>query len=492
MRLLAGVYALRMVRALCVAYLAVLAFFATGASAAGPLVTAVHEPELRNLGADHALSFDRIASSGSTAIRIWLDWRGTAPNPPANPTNPGDPAYSWALLDRDVAAARARGLRVILTMYEAPAWAERGSGGRPRSNNPDPAHLAAFAQAAATRYLGQVFDWEVWNEPNLNYFLMPQYDEAGRSVAPALYRELVNAAAASIHGVDPRNNVVAGALAPFGPVEGHMPLDFMRKLLCMSRGKSPRPVCTAKTTFDVWSHHPYTQGGPAHHAYWPDDVSIGDLGEMRRLLRAAVRAGNVVHSRPVPFWVTEFSWETSPPDRQGVPSRRHARWTSEALYRMWANGVSLVTWWLLRDRPFPESYSQSGLFYCGRASLADEGSCAGAPLSGDARKGSFRAFRFPFVALPRGGKVFVWGRTPNGRRGRVVVEAKVGRRWRRVAVLRTDQGGIFSRTVAGSVAGRSVRARLAGRKEASLAFRAKRTVDFPLLHPFGCGGGLEC
>jgi hypothetical protein len=159
---------------------------------------------------------------------------------------------------------------------------------------------------------------------------------------------------------------------------------------------------------------------------------------------------------------------------------------------MWANGVSLVTWWLLRDRPFPASHFQSGLFFCGAASLADEASCADGPVSGDVRKRSFRAFRFPFVALPRGGKVFVWGRTPSGAPGRVVIEARLGRRWRRLVTVRADAGGIFSRRVAGSVAGRAVRARLAGKKDASLPFRATRTRDVALGHPFGCGGGLPC
>ncbi|MEX2032906.1 MAG: hypothetical protein WEA81_08575, partial [Dehalococcoidia bacterium] len=331
------------------------------------------------------------------------------------------------------------------------------------------------------------------NEPNLDFFFAPQRDGAGNSVSPARYRDLVNAAAASIHAVDSRSRVVAGALAPFGPPSGHMPLDFMRKVLCMSRGKAPRPVCTAKTTFDAWSHHPYTQGGPTHEAYWPDDASIGDLGEVRRLLRAAVRAGNVVHSRPVAFSVTEFSWETKAPDPQGVPARRHARWMSEGLYRMWANGVSLVTWWLLRDRPFPESSSQSGLYYCGARSTADDGGCWENPVAVDAAKPlAIRSLRFPFVAFPRRQGLFVWGRTPGSDRARVVIEARRSGVWRRLAVLRGNRHGIFTRVLRASAAGALVRARLAGRSDASLAFRAAPTRDVTLAHPFGCGGSLPC
>jgi hypothetical protein len=481
-----------MARALLGVVVIVLAFTAGTGSAARPLVTAVHEPSLGEWWGENPILFDRIVRTGSTAIRIWIEWRDVAPTAPANPADPSDPAYVWTELDREVQTARARGLRVILTFYEAPSWAERPAGGRQGSNDPDPAQLGLFARAAAVRYWGQVFDWEIWNEPNLDFFFMPQRDAVGSSVAPARYRALVNAAAASIHAVDARNRVVAGALAPFGPPSGHMPLDFMRKLLCMSRGKSPRPVCNAKTTFDVWSHHPYTQGGPRHQAYWPDDVSIGDLGEMNRLLRAAVRAGNVVHSRPVAFWVTEFSWETRPPDPQGVPLARHARWTSEALYRMWRSGVSLATWWLLRDRPFPAAVNQSGLYYCGARSTADDSVCWGSSVVGDAAKGrTIQALRFPFVAFPRSGGLFVWGRTPASKAGRVAVQVRFGSRWRTVARPRTDRYGIFMRTLRVGAGGRMVRARLL-RGEISVPFRAVRTRDVPLLHPFGCGGGLAC
>ena len=461
------------------------------AVAARPLVTAIHEPNLRQWWSAHPLLFDRVERTGSKAIRIWLDWKGVAPSEPTNAADPADPAYVWTHIDLEVTAARARGLRVIFTIREAPSWAERPAGGRQGSNNPDAGQFGLFVRAAALRYQGQVFDWEIWNEPNLSYFFVPQRDGAGASVAPTLYRDLVNAAAASLRAVDARNRVVAGALAPFGAPDGHMPLDFMRRLLCMSRGKSPRPVCSNRVAFDVWSTHPYTQGGPEHDAYWPDDVSLGDLGEMRRLLNAAVRAGNVDHTKPVGFWVTEFSWETRPPDPLGIPTARHARWTSEALYRMWRSGVSLVTWWLLRDRPFPVRAEQSGLFYCGAPTTADDSTCWNGSVVGDVAKGrTIRALRFPFVAFPRDGRLFVWGRTPSSEAARVVIQVRYGSRWRTVARLGANQRGIFTRTLRVSASRRQIRARAAG--DTSVPFRAARTRDIPLSHPFGCGGGLPC
>lgn len=505
----AGVYHFRMARIALAACFVVLAYLAGTATAARPLQTAIHEPHLTRFWAQNALMFSRIQGTGSTAIRVWLYWDGVAPDIRPllfDPANPADPNYQWFNVDVQVKEARARGLRVILTVLQAPLWAQR-SVGAPRgvANAPDPGEFAAFLQAAAKRYDGdftpvgaagplpEVIDWEIWNEPNLSYFFFPQHDPLGNSVAPAAYRDLVNAAAAALHAVDPRNNVVAGVLAPFGAPDGHMPLDFMRKLLCMSAGRTPQPTCGTRVEFDVWSHHPYTQGGPNHHARWPDDVSIGDLPEMRRLLQAAVRAGHVASSRPIAFWVTEFSWETNGPDPQGVQHRRHARWTAEALYRMWQSGVSLVTWWLLRDRPFPARVEQSGFFYCGRVTLQDEGSCDSESVSDDVRKRSARAFRFPFVAFPRNGRVFTWGRTPTSRAARVVVERQVGGSWRRVGTLRANRFGIFFATWRIFPQRAPWRARIARPGgETSLAFTLQRTRDIPLVHPFGCGGSLPC
>ena len=83
----------------------------------------------------------------------------------------------------------------------------------------------------------------------------------------------------------------------------------MRKLLCLS--KTLQPTCRARTQFDIWSTHPYTSGGPTHDAVKADDVSLGDIPEMRAVLYAAVRVHHVASTKRPRFWVTEFSWDSS-------------------------------------------------------------------------------------------------------------------------------------------------------------------------------------
>ena len=61
---------------------------------------------------------------------------------------------------------------------------------------------------------------------------------------------------------------------------------------------------------------------------------IQHLPQVQRLLGAARAAHHIVAARRPPLWVTEFSWDTNPPDPKAVPERLQARWVSEGLYRM--------------------------------------------------------------------------------------------------------------------------------------------------------------
>jgi hypothetical protein len=469
------------------------------AGASRPLRTAVVDAGPFNVPARMPDAFDGVRAAGATAIRIYAIWRRTAPaSRPANfdPANPADPAYDWSLLDEQVRLAKARRLEPILSIEGAPDWAEGPGEGLAGTVRPSPTEFGLFAQAAARRYSGsfeglpRVRYWQAWNEPNYFRHLGPQYDtplsqpvrRSSRLLSPDIYRALVNSFADAVHGVNAGNLVIAGGLSPFGNENAgtHVArtLPFMRALLCMTRRNRPQPGCAKRIKLDVWSHHPYTSGGPTHHALSPDDVSLGDLPEMRRLLRAAVRAKHIVSRRRVDFWATELSWDTDPPDPNAVPMRLHRRWVAEALYRMWLNGISLVTWFQIRDsssRVAGEHVFQSGLYF----------ECDGGVLCGGP-KPSLTAFRFPFVAFTSGDGVLVWGRTPWGRRGRVVIERR-GSRWRKVVTLQSDRYGIFTRRLRAPRRG-YMRARLlpaSGRvAELSVPFSLRRVPDRPV-DPFG-------
>jgi hypothetical protein len=438
--------------------------------AGGPLATGLIDPAaFTGPEADTALA--RVRAAGATFVRLQLIWALTAPatRPKGfEATAPGDPAYQFGYLDREVTLARKHGLEPIVYVQTAPRWAQTLNHGFRR---PDPKAFGAFALAAARRYSGS-FDrlprvrfWQVWNEPN------KVARPAMKPSQPDWYRQMVESFAAAVHRVHGDNAVIAGGLSPFG-LKGTAvaPLDFMRRLLCMSAGPHFVPTCSRATPFEIWSTHPYTSGGPTHMAAHPDDVSLGNLPEMKALLDAAVRAHHVRSRRAVRFWVTEFGWDSDPPDPQAVPMKLLTRWVAEALYRMWAAGVSLCIWFRLDDDPLSVSPYQTGLYFHS-AGLPDE-----------RPKPSLQAFRFPFVAFPRGGRIFVWGRTPAGKAGRVVVEQRSGG-WLRVATLATDRYGIFTAVIAGRGSG-DLRAELVGGGTVSVPFSLTAPPD-RFVNPFG-------
>jgi hypothetical protein len=401
-----------------------------------PLRTALLDPW--SFRADQRqTAFAMAQKAGASYVRLGVRWTAIAPaiRPVGfDAADPSSPGYSWAWLDSTVESVEAAGLTPMLQIASPPAWAAKTTTKKGvTGSTPKIPALRQFATALATRYDGahgepQVRVFQVWNEPNLSLDLFP--------IKASIYRKMVNTVADVVHGVDSANIVVAGGLDPFKNKAKHFrstaPLAFMRALLCLSKGKHPHRTCKARIRFDVWAHHPYTFGGPFGHARNADDVSLGDLPKMRRLLRSAVRMHHVVSSRKVQFWVTEFGWDTNPPRKHAAPLRLEARWTAESLYQMWRSGVSLATWFLLQDRPKPSPY-QSGLFFHSKL------------LTRARAKPMRQAFRFPFVAYLGRGTVRVWGRDATSDKELVLVQRRHGRRgrWHTVARIRSNRSGIF-------------------------------------------------
>jgi Cellulase (glycosyl hydrolase family 5) len=446
---------------------------AVPASAAGPMYTGISD--LGELdGPNAALAVDRMRAAGSTFVRTQLTWSEVAPNQPANAADPADPAYTWTVFDKRLQLIKAHGLEPIVTVFAVPRWASFGA-----DPTPDITALSQFLHAAALRYSGRyqglphIRYWEIWNEPNASRYLAPVFKNK-KPWSPGYYRRMVNAAADAIHSVRPDDDVIAGAFTPFTrrfkDFVAIGPLKFMAQMLCMSLGPHPHPTCSAKMRFDIISTHPYTSGGPTHHAQNPDDVSLGDLPKMRRLLDASVKAGKIVSNRRVRFWVTEFSWDSAPPDPTAVPMKIHARWTSQALYVMWKSGINVCIWLQLRDVPIGQGFNQGGLYFDGKTFASDK------------PKLSLEAFRFPFVAFRHATRATVWGRTPKSRPAVVSIQQRTRTGWHQLARLRANRYGIFQGSVALRGETGSLEARIA--RDRSVPFSLKPVKDF-FINPFG-------
>jgi hypothetical protein len=438
------------------------------------------------------LEFQHVDATGATLALRPMNWSEVAPAKlPANwnPENPADPNYNWEFFDLWIEHAIEAGLTPVIQVRGAPAWAQDCPVPYPHDSpcKPDPTMLAAFAKAAATRYSGyfqglpRVKYWQGLNEPNLSLFFNPQY-EGDKAVSADLYRKLINSFYGAIKSVNPSDIVIAAGLGPIAvPKYTIGPMRFARSLLCMTGRSHPHKTksnCEGGVHFDIFDIHPYTTGGPTHEG-GPDDVELGDLPKLQALLSAADRAGRIKSNKfkQTPLWVTEMSWDSKPPDPGGLPMKIECQWISEALYRSWKAGVDNFFWFSIVDfepegKPFSESL-QSGLYFW-------------APALADQRpKKALYAFRFPFVAFPQKRGLFIWGRTPTSKTGKVTIQVKEKGRWRSLGTVRADVHGMF-RTVLKSGYGLDkkgeVRAHFPG--EASVPFPMNPVGDF-VQPPFG-------
>jgi hypothetical protein len=398
-------------------------------------------------GRQSAIAYSAISAVHGSVVRVQVTWAQIAPGGSTRPagfnaSSPADPRYQWASLDASVRLIADHHLQVLFEVLHAPSWAE-GRGPRrpylsPGAWNPNPADVAAFIHAAAIRYSGSYPDplnrgralprvgyWEPWDEPNI-----PGYFSAPNPVAA--YRTILNRAYGVLKAVNKSNVVVLGGLAPVSPVPGSTPpLDFGAQLLCLHRvgsGFSPNRKCARRAHFDVFGMHPYSFAAtPTKHAYKPGDVLVGDMGELGALVQASNTYRTARPATGHQLWVTEFAWDTDPPNAQlGDSDATAARYVAYAMYEMWKTGTSLVVWSEVLDTQYADPVGLGLYRISGRPKL------------------TLRAFAFPFVASVRNGRGSAWGRVPTSRPVRVTVERRSGGRWSTVAHVVTGPDGVFS------------------------------------------------
>lgn len=457
-------------------------------------------------GSDAA--FDHAAASGAKYLKNNLYWHEIAANrdsaerpgtllQPFDARDPASPYYSWGPFDRLVREAKARGMEPVLSIVRTPRWA-RGTCTNSPVCSPKPSDYADFATAAAKRYSG-TFDpgdgegvlprvrfWQAWVEPNLYLFYAPIYKSNGTPSAPYTFRVILNAFYDAIHAVNNSNTVIAGGLAPNAvPGRAIAPLDFTRRALCMTgnyKNPRPKPGCNFRVKADAWSVHPYTTGAPTHFPTKPDNMSVAALPRLTKLLKAANRANRLTgRGGKTQLWVTEFSWDSKPPDPGGLPWNLQARWVAQAMYMMYKAEVATMVWFGLRDQARSPGQKWSETFESGLY-------LRGNTVAQDKPKKVLKVFRYPFYAQLAGKQGFsFWGRTPTSKTATIDL---FGRRkgsggYARVGTAKANANGIFTGLVRkrGFTARGAVYAKIRG-GQASVPFGLWKTKDF-YQPPFG-------
>jgi hypothetical protein len=342
---------------------------------------------------------------GVGVVRFTLRWDQVAAQKPASPRSPS--AYDWGASGELLAALHAQGIAAIVTLYGSPRWA---NGGGP------PAHLPTtgfgdFAYAAA-REFPWVRMWTAWNEPNSRTFAVP--------VSPSLYvQRVLNPAFASLHQASAANRVAGGVTSPRQTPSGLSPLVFMQGMHA------------AHAHLDAYAQNPY----PVERGETPTHTSCTTCSYLTMAKLPAIRADVTRYFGAKPLWLTEYAYQTNPPDRlAGVSYALQAAYLGQAALRVWQqSGVTVLIHFLIRDEPSLGGW-QSGLFTVGGTA-----------------KLSYHAFALPLAQVSRSGaNATLWGQVRPGSGPRsYVLQRAAGSAWRAVGgTASTGSGGTFIRTVA--------------------------------------------
>jgi hypothetical protein len=290
-------------------------------------------------------------------IRVNLIWGGTKygvanSGRPAHAQDPADPAYDWTLYDRVVKYASQNHIQVLFTILFTPKWA---NGGRARNVAPSRmADLQNFAYAASERYSGHyiptednpdqlplpaVKKWLAWNEPNNPIWL--QQSAGGRFISPRNYARMCTAIWTGVHYTNFAGEQVAcGATGPRGNNQARSSRPSMSPLAFMRAARK-----AGMRHLDAYAHHPY-YGRPSESPATPGTGGAVELGNIRTLIALS----NQLFGRK-PIWITEYGYQTRPPDRIfGVSFAKQAQYVSQAYaIARRTPQVQMMIWFMLRD-----------------------------------------------------------------------------------------------------------------------------------------------
>jgi hypothetical protein len=303
-------------------------------------------------------AFNQLKSLRAGVVRITLDWASVARRRPGAPADPASRAYNWTAVDNVVTKAAKQKMRVVMAIYGTPRWAGPAKNRLPRRIT----DLRLFAFAAATRYSGTyevevgeneptrslpaVRHWLAWNEPNNPVFLKPQWKKVGRAWRPQSaydYAKICSAVWAGVHSTGLANEKVAcgvtgprGNDAPASSRPSTSPLVFMTWL---RRAGLKR--------FDAYAHHPYYGSKTEKPTTMPTSKKSVTLANINLLISQL----NRLYGRSKRLWVTEYGYQTRPPDRLfGVSYATQAKYVHQAIAKAKkTRRIDMFVWFLIRD-----------------------------------------------------------------------------------------------------------------------------------------------
>jgi hypothetical protein len=288
--------------------------------------------------------------------------------------------------------------------------------------------------------------YSIWNEPNIDKsWLKPRFQRTRYGTvdaAGAMYRKLFIAGYKAVAKYDParRNRVLFGETAAIAS-----PLPLLRAALCLDPDGKPftgrlRALhgCSGRVSrlnIGGIAVHPYNQGGyggPLTKTNRKVALPLAYMPRLHRLMDGAARRGRIPRGKGI--WVTEFGFQTRPPDPMGVSPQSQARFINESDRLFFDDRrIKSVAQYELTDVPQRDQFNTGLRFVRSR---------------GGAQKPSYAAYRVPIVVTRRSASsVEVYGQVRPARlvggRTTVAVQMRIGGVYTTVSQPRTNSRGIF-------------------------------------------------
>jgi len=259
----------------------------------------------------HERDLDRIAQAGFKFVRMDFGWAGieTSKN-----------IYNWSEYDQLVANLEKRGLSALFILdYSNPLFESTVASTNPitrqrEQNLASPQHpesVAAFARwaaAAAGHYQGRPVIWEIWNEPNIQFW-SPKPDVQQ-------YTALALATCKAMRAAQPSATII-------GPATSEFPWEFLETF--MKSG--------VLEYLDAVSVHPYRPPGK------PPETAATDYARLRKLIdryTAEPKKGRL------PIVSGEWGYSTC---TKGVSLERQAAFAARQQLFNLLQGVPLSIWY---------------------------------------------------------------------------------------------------------------------------------------------------
>jgi hypothetical protein len=285
--------------AILLALLALVA--APHALAGGPslLIGATEDATKSTTMAATKAQMDLLVAAGFEADRITEEWApGQTALPPAG----------RQVLENVAAAAKLDDVTIVCVVMS------HGSATTPLTAE-EQQDFASYA-ASIARAIPSFQVFVVGNEPNLNRYWLPQFNDDGSDAAAPAYESLLAQTYDALKAVSPQINVMGGAVSPRGADRAnssrptHSPTTFLRDVgAAYRKSRRRRPI------MDTLVIHPYGETSrtpPTALHPKSTTISIADYPKLVKLLRAAFH-GTAQRGASLPILYGEYGVQTRIP-----------------------------------------------------------------------------------------------------------------------------------------------------------------------------------